>query len=81
VSKQFVDFFCYALTYRSRQEAVAGPADLETSEAAIIAAFLLVTLRYATRAAVKLTKQSNKALVYLLFSTAYLHSFYANPDQ
>jgi hypothetical protein len=48
VSKQFVDLFSHALTYRSRhQSAAANTADVETAEAAIIAAFLLVTLRYA----------------------------------
>ncbi len=49
VSKQFVDLFSHALTYRSRhQSAAANTADVETAEAAIISAFLLVTLRYAT---------------------------------
>ncbi len=48
VSKQFVDLFSHALTYRSRhQSAAANIADVETAEAAIISAFLLVTLRYA----------------------------------
>ncbi len=47
VSKQFVDLFSHALTYRSRhQSAAANTADVETAEAAIISAFLLVTLRY-----------------------------------
>ncbi len=49
VSKQFVDLFSHALTYRSRhQSAAANTADVETAEAAIISAFLLVTLRYTT---------------------------------
>jgi hypothetical protein len=47
VSKQFVDLFSHALTYRCRhQSAAANTADVETAEAAIISAFLLVTLRY-----------------------------------
>jgi hypothetical protein len=47
VSKQFVDLFSHALTYRSRhQSAAANTDDVETAEAAIISAFLLVTLRY-----------------------------------
>ena len=47
VSKQFVDLFAHALTYRSRQEATSsGPTEgVETAEAAIITAFLAVTLR------------------------------------
>jgi hypothetical protein len=47
VSKQFVELFAHALSYRSRHEATSGitAPDLEAAEAAIISAFLAVALR------------------------------------
>ncbi len=68
VSKQFVDLFSHALTYRSRQQsAAASTADVETAEAAIISAFLLVTLRYT------ILQSSRSCAFYCLYGSGAFH--------